>query len=355
MNFIFTRNTPEDATEAQAWLRRARANATAAKVLVERDDPDLLIEAVTQVQQACEKAIKAILLAHGTSHGEVTAMGHNAIGAYVNLISSMLDSSDLAEEVSQALLTGNATEAANNLARVVLSGRRNKRNRDAVIHAFKQVLPPSSGALGTKAIEVEDWRRLTRAFPPKVVEMFIAFHECLDAMWSQYVNEIPNTYVDPRPLLAKEVSAETWVFNPSYAGLPRRFPGQESDSQTNPIMSNLAQQLLNDSVEQTFRHVDQRHWPDAISMKQILIHIGNWLTSLSWLFLCAIITTPHAVSSRYPAEEGPIGDEIGSQHYDRKLGVVACIGPLADHTETVVKNLITHFRHIEDGYQEMLR
>ena len=141
-----TGNTLEEIREVQAWLRRALRNAKVARILVEQDDPELLVEAVTQVQQACEKATKAILLANGTTYSEVTAMGHNTIGAFVSLMARMLDRSPLAEDVSRALLKEEATESAKTLTKAVLSGRWNKKHREDVIYAFKQVLPPTSGA-----------------------------------------------------------------------------------------------------------------------------------------------------------------------------------------------------------------
>lgn len=221
--------------------------------------------------------------------------------------------------------------------------------------AWKQVLPATSGTLGNQALQVEEWRRLTRAFPPKVVEVFIEFHENFSEMWRQYINEVTNEDVDPRPLLAKEVNPETWVLSPSYAGLARRFPGQESDAPINPILANLAQQVLNDSIKQMSRRRDQKHWPKAINIRELLIHISNWLTSLGWLFLCATVTTPHATSSRYPAETSSTSNEMGSQHYNNRLGVVACIGPLAIHTDDTIQKLIRHYRQTEEGYRHMVR
>ena len=345
--------TPEALTDAKEWLKRASINAKASSVLVKQDDPDLRVEAVTQVQQACEKATKAILLANGTSYREVTDMGHNTIGAFVSLIAQTMGDNPIAGSVSDALLTNQATESALKIAKAVLSGPRNRKRRNAVIYVFKQVLPPSSENLGNKAIEVADWDRLARAFPPMVVESLIEMHEGFIDTWSQYVNEIPNMYADPRPLLAKEVSAETWVFGPAYAGLPRRFPGQEADSPPNPVLANISQELLRDFMEQHFSHVDQSQWPEAVSIRDALLYIGNWLTSLLWLFLCGMATTPHAVSSRYPAEEPPSKKEMGSQHYDRRLGVVACIGPLSDHTEAAIRKLIAIYRQLERIYREM--
>ena len=355
MNFKLTGNTPEEIKEVQAWLRRAGGNAKTARIIVERDDPELLVEAVSQVQQACEKATKAVLLANGTTYSEVTAMGHNTIGAFVSLIARLLDSNPFAEDFSRALLKEEAMESAKALTKVVLSGRRNKKHREDVLYAFKQVLLPTSGTLGNRALETEEWERLTRAFPPRVVEMFIAFHEHFSDMWRQYINEMPNIYVDPRPLLAKEVKPETWVFNPAYAGLPRAFPGQESESPINPILANLAQQLVDDSFERMFRHIDRKHWPTTVNIRELLRYISNWLTSLGWLFLCTTVTTPHATSSRYPAEEFQFKTVKGSQDYTKQLGVVACIGPLAIYTEEAIRNLIRHYRQIENDYRQMLR
>ena len=347
--------TPERCLETQAWLRRANVNAKNANILVEQKEPELLVEAVSQVQQACEKATKAVMLAQGMTYGEVTAMGHNTIGAFVDLIAHMLVVNPLAEAVAGALVKEDATESARNLTKLVLSGKRNKAKRDMIILAWKQVLPESSWNLGNKALEVEEWRRLTRAFPPKVVEMFIAFHENFSDMWRQYINEIPHIYVDPRPLLDKEVSPESWVFSPAYAGLPRRFPGQESDALINPVLANVAQQLLNDVMGQMFRDVDRRHLPKTLNIREVLLYISNWLLSLGWLFLCATVMTPHAVSSRYPADVSSASNEVGSQHYNERLGVVACIGPLAVHTEEAIRNLTRHYRRIESGYRQMIR
>ena len=351
INLEFAGHTPQDIAEAKEWLKRADVNAKSATALVEKKDPALRVEAVTQVQQACEKAIKAILLAHGKTYDEVTATGHNAIGAYVELISYILDGNPWSEVFSRALLKESATESANILARLVLSGRRNRGKREDVIYALKQVLPPASSTLGNKALEKEEWDRLTRAFPPQVVEIFIELHKNISGIWCRYINEVHNIYVDPRPLLAKEVTLEFWMFSPSYAGLTRQSPGQESDAPTNQILVNLAQQLVNDFVEQTLRDVDRKDWPAEINLKAELLYVSNWLTSLGWLFLCAVITTPHAVSSRYPAEVSSTSNKIGSQDYDEKLGVVACIGPLATHTEETIQKLIRHYHRIENGFR----
>ena len=350
-----TEHTRKVIKEAQEWLRRAHVNARAAKLLVEQGDPKLLVEAITQVQQACEKATKAVLLEHGMPYDEVKDMGHNTIGAFVSLMARMLDRGPLAKKFSHALLKEDATEAATTLTKVVLSGKRNKETRKDVAYAFKIVLPQSSRDLGNNSLSVEKWRRLTRAFPPKVVEVFIDFHVHFSEMWQQYINEIHNVHVDPWPLLAEEVTAETWVFSPAYAGLPRRFPGQESDAPINPILMNLVQQLLNERIAELHLHRGEEHWHETVNVRGLLLHVSNWLTSLSWLFLCATVTTPHAVSSRYPAEESPSTTVKGSQHYNEQLGVVVCIYPLAVHTEGAIQNLRMHYSQVEQDYTDMLR
>ena len=335
-------------------LSRARVNSKTAKLLVGAEDPELLVEAVSQVQQACEKATKAVMIAQGMPYDQVKCMGHNAIGAFVNLIAEMLGTIPQAEEVSNALLTSEATRSANILTKVVLTGRF-RRHRKKVLYAWKQVLPESAGNLGNKALDADQWKRLTRAFPPPIVETLVEFHEYFRDMWRKYINECPNTYADPRPLLSKNVSTETWVFDSAYAGLPRRFSGQESDAPINTVLANLAQQVLADFLERMLRRYDERHWPEKINIREVVLHIGRWLSSLGWLFLCATVTTPHATSSRYPAEVGSTSDEMGSQHYTKRLGVVACIGPLATHTDEAIWNLAKHYRDIDSGFRQWIR
>ena len=315
---------------------------------------DLLVEAVSQVQQACEKATKAVMIAQGMPYGQAKSMGHNTIGAFVSLMAEMLGTIPQAEDVSKALLTSDATESANVLTKLVLTGR-NKRHRKKVSYAWKQILPESAGNLGNIALNADQWRRLTRAFPPRIVEVFVDFHEYLKGMWREYCNEISNTYVDAGPLLSKSIPPEIWVFSPAYAGLSRRFPGEETDAPINSVLAKLAEQLLENFLERMLRQYDERPWPEEINIREVVLHIGRWLSSLGWLFLCATVTTPHATSSRYPAKVGSTSDEMGSQHYTKSLGVVACIGPLAVHTDEAIRDLMRHYRDIDDGFQQWAR
>ena len=269
-------------------------------------------------------------------------------------MAEMLGAIPQAEDVSKTLLTSDATESANILTKVVLTGKF-RRHRNKVLYAWKQVLPESAGNLGNRALDADQWKRLTRAFPSQVIQILVEFHEFLKDIWREYGNEICNSYVDPRPLLSKSVPVETWVFSPAYAGLPRRFPRQETDAPFNPIFAKIAEQLLEDFVERMLRQYAERHWPEEINIREVVLHIGRWLSSLAWLFLCATVTTPHATSSRYPAEVGPTNDEMGSQHYTKSLGVVACIGPLATHTDEAIRHLVRHYRDIDGGFQQWIR
>ena len=347
-------NTEYVIAEAQEMLRRARVNSKTAKLLVGAEDQELIVEAVSQVQQACEKATKAVMIAQGIPYDQVKGMGHNTIGAFVNLIAEMLGAIPQAADVSKAFLTSDATQAANILTKVVLTGQ-SRRHRRKVLYAWKLILPEDAGDLGNKALDAGQWKRLTRAFPPKVVGIFVEFHDRLQDIWRQYGNDISNTYVDPRPLLSKSVRVETWVFSPAYAGLPRRFPGQDTDAPINSLIAALAEQLLEDFLEQMLRQYDERHWPEEINIREVVLHIGRWLSSLGWLFLCATVTTPHATSSRYPAEVGSFSVEMGSQHYNKSLGIVACIGELAIHTDGAIRDLIRHYRDISSDFRQWSR
>ena len=91
--------TTDVIAEAQDMLRRARANSKTAKLLVGAEDQELIVEAVSQVQQACEKATKAVMIAHGMAYDQVKGVGHNTIGAFVNLIAEMLGTMPQASDV----------------------------------------------------------------------------------------------------------------------------------------------------------------------------------------------------------------------------------------------------------------
>ena len=128
-----------DTRDTQEFLRRAQANAKTALLIVREDDQRTTVEAVSQVQQACEKATKAVMLANGITYAQATAMGHNTIGAFVKLIAQMLLANPSSEEIARVLLKEDAVKWADALTKVVLSGRQNKTDRKKVTYAFKQI------------------------------------------------------------------------------------------------------------------------------------------------------------------------------------------------------------------------
>ena len=71
MNRTLPNLTTERTNNAQEWLGRAKVNTRSATILVEQADSALLVEAVSQVQQACEKATKAVMIGQGIPYDKV--------------------------------------------------------------------------------------------------------------------------------------------------------------------------------------------------------------------------------------------------------------------------------------------
>ena len=75
-----------DSTAAGAWFARARVNAEVARLIVSQNKPELLVEAVTQLQQAVEKATKGLMIVNGMPREYVERLQHNTSGAFLELM-----------------------------------------------------------------------------------------------------------------------------------------------------------------------------------------------------------------------------------------------------------------------------
>ncbi len=344
-----TGSTGHDLDDTHEWLRRAYANAKTARLIVEHGDPELRIEAVTQLQQACEKATKAVLLANGTTYADVKAMGHNTIGAYLSLIVQMGTANPLSKKYLPQLVTEDSMRTVSMLAELALSGRRYKSMRLSVLQAWKDILPETSSGLGNTELGQEEWRRLTRSFSREVAKAFVELHKLHVTTWSKYIDKIPSRHVELRPLLAQEISPEGWLLSPDYGGFPTPPNGKRSATSFRPGFEDVAQLLVSEHLDAVLSSIGSRNWPQTVDVKGIASLLAKWIQALLWLLFCATITTPHAVSSRYPAEVGKRGAAKGSQDYTSALGVMFSVEALANITEEVIEHLIEHYRHIETG------
>ena len=71
---------------AMEWLERAHVHAVTAKLLVKQGNQRLYMEAVSQLQQACEKATKGLMIANGMPYQDVERLQHNTSGAFLELL-----------------------------------------------------------------------------------------------------------------------------------------------------------------------------------------------------------------------------------------------------------------------------
>ena len=71
---------------AGEWLDRAHVHSASARLIVKRGNPKLYVEAVSQLQQACEKATKGLMIANGMSYQYVEGLQHNTSGAFLELM-----------------------------------------------------------------------------------------------------------------------------------------------------------------------------------------------------------------------------------------------------------------------------
>ena len=339
-----------DLKDSHEWFRRALVNAKTARLIAEQDNPELRIEAVTQLQQACEKATKAVLLANGTTYRDVESMGHNTIGAYVNLIVQMATANPLSKDYLPKLVTEDSMRTVTSLVEVALSGKRYRRMKRQVLGAWKDILPEASHSLGNTKLEDREWRRLTSSFSRDVVKMFIELHELHVATWSKYIDDVPSRNVELRPLLTQEISAEVWLKSPDFGGLPTPPKRKSSAPSLRPSFEDMAQEFASKYLIAVVSEIDSRNWPQTVDVKGLTSLIAKWIQALLWLLFSATVTSPHAVSSRYPADVGNRGVAKGSQDYTDDLGVVYYVAPLSKITEEVIHNIIEHHRHIETGF-----
>ena len=347
--------TEHELNDTHEWLRRAHVNAKTARLIVEQDDQELRIEAVTQVQQACEKATKAVMLASGATYADAKAMGHNTIGAYANLIVQMATVNPLAQINLSRLVTKKSMDTVTALAEVALGGRRHKSKKRKVLAAWKRVLPESSQDLGNTALEEEEWRHLTKSFSREVVNVLVDLHHMHVTKWSEYIDKVPSRNVELRPLFGQTINPEVWLQSPDFAGFPSP-PGRNSSATSLTLnFDDVARGIVSTHLTYVVSNVDRRDWPQTVDVKGIASQLGKWVQALLWLLLCATVTTPHAVSSRYPAEVRKRGAAKGSQDYTDRLGVMACIAALATITEEVIGDLIEHYRQVESGFTSFAR
>ena len=330
-------------TDAAEWLWRGHVNARIARGIVSKKEPGLLVEAVTQLQQAAEKASKGLMIANGMPYEDVVQLQHNTSGAFMELLIHVMaqhkDSLDW-----NGLDLGGGPAAGEALIMLIFPKDR-RTNRKVKLLAiwrslFENIEPDATG-LNT---DWRWWREQTGTWSEDAIRWVLRGHVEYRRMWDRYIARMkkasPERKADPRPLLTGAVEADTWVFDREYAGLSEWFV--EGDFRVNLRSSHreAIRAFCNYARESALDQIGSSPLPSGVLIEPILNHIRDYTSAFLFLYVVGIITTPHATTSRYPADRSEAGrGSMGTQDYDDQLGVIRCIRPLSYHTEASIRRL----------------
>lgn len=322
------------------WLRRAYVNISVAKLIVEQGKPEHLAEAVTQFQQATEKASKALLLANGVPTRDVVGLSHDTVAAYLNLLGSAAKNQDFGDLFRQTV----TPEQINSWRALIASFVKRKSQQKILNKVLREIFPTIEDETPIEQFpNPSDWHDSIRNWPAEAINMLLDIHKNVVGTFNAYLKlVVRQRTVDPRPLLRKEVSARTWAFSKDHAALPPFFNGRsllmQQDDRRWEVVENLCERIL----DQAIYAEDSSKWPESINIREelesLLMNATNWLR----LYLLGAVSMPHATTSRYPREVGAI-NSIGSQDYNERLGIVQCIHRLVRETEETILQLMKQY------------
>ena len=318
------------------WLRRAEVNAKVARLIVDQRNTELYVEAVTQVQQSAEKAVKALLIKQGVPYQDVKDLEHNAIAAFLTLFRNSTNLQE-AKNIWQAKITVEDVRNINNLINVSIS---RKAQRGKIRKAIRDLLPQVNQEISIgKNTDWRDWYDRARKCPPdRIYELFKGYQVNKGILFD-YANLInPERRADPTPLLLGHIAPIDWGFSPDYGGLPEWFQGKSMRKGQSPEIRAAVESLCEYLRTQLPSHIHSGQSMDTVNMREFVRTFASRSSNWIRLYLIGAITTPHAVSSRYPS--APDDGSIGAQHYDSGLGIVKCIPMLASEMEDTVRILI---------------
>lgn len=318
------------------WLAAAERDAKAAKLIVDDGNIELFAVAVTHVQQSAEKAVKALLISQGVPHKEVKNLGHNAIAAFLTLFRH---STNLEEgrDIWRLTLTPDRVQSVYNIVHAAIGNKAQKRQMRKLL---KDLFPAiSNGSTLAEQTDVEQWHARIRKYPSAVINELIEHYDLSKGVLFDFANLIdPKKRVDPRPLLLGDVTPREWVFGKKHAAMPLRFRGKsvpEAYTSQHTAAIEIACEAIKSKV---LANYDYRRWPDSINLRDEIIKFATRSNNWVRLYIIGAITTPHAVTSRYPSD--PDEASIGTEHYDSNLGIVKCVPKLTYEMNDTIRILI---------------
>lgn len=320
--------TPEERIEhAEIWLGQAFADQVQAKRILM---PCLWLSRwyrprapqvpVYLLQQAVEKAAKALMVAEGYSEDDLRKYRHNSLWIILNHIRIKCTEPNfrkIADAVYNHQLPGSNIDEIIQTTDTLIRRIRSSEARElavlpssdiggmirSVVLQHKQVKTEASRLLRSRASVTFDPEKFTASSEVDyIIELAMAFMQ--EERISSHARETVKNWIDPEAL--------------------RQVLGQASKSR----LELSRHKLISEAIIPQF-----------------------W--TLPALYVLAALTFPHEASSRYPAPLGTTADAIeaskkgkmGIQHYTEALGIVSQLHQLHKLTELVLHNLRLLLKH----------
>ena len=333
---------------AGEWLDRAHVHSASARLIVKRGNPKLYVEAVSQLQQACEKATKGLMIANGMSYQYVEGLQHNTSGAFLELMIHVMtgyqDNLDW-----KSLDLSNGPKAGSDLIKLIFPKDRPPGRKVKLQKIWDSLFPDADDRPSGTNTDWRWWRKQTSTWSEPAINWLLDGHQEYRGMWDQYINRMEKSQrvskAPLRPLLEGEVSPEEWVFGHKYAGLSEWFVDRRVKVNMRSEHSQAVRAFCDHMVASTMDVIGPEPLPESVAILPVLRHLRDYSSAMLFLYVAGSITTPHATSSRYPADrhehEGPghRGASMGTQDYNSELGIIKCIERLSKDTEACMSRI----------------
>ena len=336
-----------DPMAAMEWLERAHVHAETAKLLVKQGNQRLYIEAVSQLQQACEKATKGLMIANGMPYQYVERLQHNTSGAFLELLIHVMTRHE-ANLDWNSLNLSNAPKAGSDLIKLIFPKDRPPGRKVKLQKMWDSLFPDADDVPSGTNTDWRWWREQTSTWSEHAINWLLDGHQDYRAKWDQYINRMQKSRrvnkAPLKPLLEGHVSPEEWVFERQYAGLSEWFVDCRIKVNLRSEHDRAVTAFCNHMIASTMKSVEAAPLPERVDILPVLYHLRDYTSAMLFLYVAGIITTPHATTSRYPADRHESPDRKpasmgGTQDYTSELGIITCIKRLSYETEVCTRRL----------------
>lgn len=333
---------------AMEWLERAQVNAETAKLIVKQGNQGLYIEAVSQLQQACEKATKGLMVANGMPYQDVQRLQHNTSGAFLELMIHVMTRHQDSLDWSSLDLS-NAPMAGSDLIKLIFPKDRRSGRKVKLQKIWNSLFPDADDIPSGTNTDWRWWREQTSTWSEEAINWLLDGHEEYRAMWDRYIDRMQKSdrvnKAPLEPLLEGHVSPDVWVFDRQYAGLSEWFVDHKRKVNLRTKHDQAVTAFCNHMIASTMKVVGTAPLPERVEILPVLYYLRDYSSAMLFLYVAGIITAPHATSSRYPADQqdndrpGRKRASMGTQDYKSELGIIKCVERLSRETQACTRRI----------------